>query len=87
MKHSFRQDLPTKLKADFQQRLSGFILDSYFSILSILPDRAKLFSEPWLILSENRFALLSLYLTEKTERSDTSNLQSSIFNLQFQLGL
>jgi hypothetical protein len=33
--------------------LPGFILDSYFSILSILPARAKLFSEDWLIRSEN----------------------------------
>jgi hypothetical protein len=32
--------------------LLGFILDWYFSILSIPPARAKLFREAWLILSE-----------------------------------
>jgi hypothetical protein len=43
--------------------LSRFILGSYFSILSILPAGAKLFSEDWLILSEkDRFALNSLDL-------------------------
>jgi hypothetical protein len=42
--------------------LSGFILDTYFSILSIPPARAKLFSEAWLILSEkDRFALHSFF--------------------------
>jgi hypothetical protein len=41
--------------------LSGSILGSHFSILSIPPARAKLFSEAWLILSEkDRFALHSL---------------------------
>jgi hypothetical protein len=41
--------------------LSGFILDSYFSILSILPARAKLFSEDWLILSENVLSMPSSF--------------------------
>ena len=49
--HLFRQDLPTKLKADFQQKLSGFFWFR-ISILSIQPAGAKLFSEVWLILSE-----------------------------------
>jgi hypothetical protein len=38
-------------------RLSEFILDSYFSILSILPAGAKLFKEDWLILSENGLSM------------------------------
>jgi hypothetical protein len=50
--------------------LSGFILDSYFSILSILPDRAKLFSEAWLILSEkDRFARAAQALAPRVAQS------------------
>jgi len=53
--------------------LSGFILDSYFSILSILPAGAKLFSEAWLILSENKKDS-----AQRFHKSSISNLQYSI---------
>jgi hypothetical protein len=48
--------------------LSGFILDSYFSILSILPARVKLFSEAWLILSENGLSMPLNFLFDQTGR-------------------
>ncbi len=60
----------------------GFILDSYFSILSIPPARAKLFREAWLILSEkDRFVLHSLFFksTEYIIRCWTFNVRCSTF--------
>jgi hypothetical protein len=54
--------------------LSGFILDSYFSILLIPPARAKLFSEAWLILSENGLSMPLSFLFDQTGRFSSQRL-------------
>jgi hypothetical protein len=54
--------------AQHARRLSGFVLDSYCTILFILPARAKLFSEDWLILSENGLSMLLSFSFDQTDR-------------------
>jgi hypothetical protein len=51
----------------------------YFSILSIPPARAKLFSEAWLILSEkDRFALHSLFFNRQNSLFDVGPARNAL---------